>query len=284
MATFTNRALLRYEGGTVSSNSVTGELRDPLSAAKTTAGTTYRVGDVLTYVISLQNGGTAGTGDLSLTDDLGAYALGPITVTPLSYVAGSLLYYLNGVLQPTPAVVAGPPLVISGINIPAGGNAVLIYRALVGEGASPLAGSSITNTAVILGTCAADPITVSTTVTIEEGVDLTIEKSLCPASVACGDRLTYTFTINNYGNTAACVGEGIVLSDTFNPILHGITVTLNGVPLVEGVDYTYNEATGEFATTAGLITLPAATFTQDPLTGDFTTEPGTATLVVSGTL
>ena len=51
-----------------------------------------------------------------------------------------------------------------------------------------------------------------------------------------------------------------------------------------GTDYTYNTATGEFATVAGKITVPAATYTQNAATGLWTTTPGTATLTVSGTV
>ena len=75
-----------------------------------------------------------------------------------------------------------------------------------------------------------------------------------------------------------------MVSDTFDPILSGITVTLNGEALTEGVDYTYNEATGLFATTQSRITVPAATYTQDPATGNWITVPGVAVLVVTGTV
>ncbi|MEI3048770.1 MAG: hypothetical protein V8T65_12065 [Roseburia inulinivorans] len=49
--------------------------------------------------------------------------------------------------------------------------------------------------------------------------------------------------------------------DTFDPILSNIAVSYNGTALAAGTDYTYNEATGLFATTAGRITVPAAAYT-----------------------
>ena len=73
-----------------------------------------------------------------------------------------------------------------------------------------------------------------------------------------------------------------MLRDVFLPILTGLSVSLDGVPLTAGTDYTYDEATGEFVTTAGRITVPAATFEQDPVTGAWTTTPGSVQLVVSG--
>ena len=48
--------------------------------------------------------------------------------------------------------------------------------------------------------------------------------------------------------------------------------------------YSYDETTGVFATTAGAITVPAATYTQNAQTGEWTIVPGTSTLVVSGTV
>ena len=75
-----------------------------------------------------------------------------------------------------------------------------------------------------------------------------------------------------------------MLTDTFDPALSGITVTLDGAPLAETTGYTYDEATGEFATVAGAVTVPAATFTQDETTGAWTLTPGTAVLTVTGTI
>ena len=52
----------------------------------------------------------------------------------------------------------------------------------------------------------------------------------------------------------------------------------------EGTNYTYDEATGVFATTPASITVPAATYTSDPTTGVVTTTPGVAVLTVTGTV
>ena len=46
MATFTNQATLTYNGGTVNSNIVTGELVQVLTASKTAAAESYRTGDL----------------------------------------------------------------------------------------------------------------------------------------------------------------------------------------------------------------------------------------------
>ena len=48
--------------------------------------------------------------------------------------------------------------------------------------------------------------------------------------------------------------------------------------------YNYNEATGQFNTVPGQITVPAATYTQDPVTGVWSVMPGTVVLTVTGTV
>ena len=90
--------------------------------------------------------------------------------------------------------------------------------------------------------------------------------------------------VQNLGNTPVVATDGVIISDVFNPVLTGITVTLDGVELDVGTGYTYNVATGEFATVDGVVTVPAATYTQDPTTGAVTTVPGVTVLTVSGTV
>ena len=127
-------------------------------------------------------------------------------------------------------------------------------------------------------------ITVTETVTAEAGARLTISKSMCPTTVTENGRLTYTFVIENIGNTDAVATDNVAITDTFNPILTGLVVTYDGVVWTEGVNYTYSEVTGEFATIPSQITVPAATYTQDPVTGEWIVEPGVGILTVTGTV
>ena len=131
MATFYNKATLSYNNTSTDSNTVTGELLEVISATKSTLNEDYKPGDDVTYLISLNNTGTADITGITVTDNLGAYPFGALNLTPLDYTAGSLRYYQNGVLQAAPAVTAGPPLTISGVTVPAGGNALLVYQATV---------------------------------------------------------------------------------------------------------------------------------------------------------
>lgn len=283
MASFTNFATLSYNGGTTNSNTVTGELLETLTAAKTAATPAYTAGENVTYAVSLVNTGTAPLTGVTVTDDLGRYAVGANTVYPLAYVDGSVKYYVNGVLQAAPTVTAGPPLTVTGLSIPAGGNAVLLYETRVTNVAPLASGDSITNTATVTGGGLTAPITAQATVETANAADLGITKSLSPTTVTENGQITYTFVISNSGNTEAAAADNVVVTDTFNPILRDIAVTYNGTAWTEGTNYTYNAATGVFATLPGQITVPAASYSQNA-DGTFTVTPGTATLAITGTV
>lgn len=284
MAVFTNQATLSYNNIVTNSNVATGQLLEVLSATKTPLVDTYSTNDKVTYVVSIINSGSTAVTGVTVNDDLGAYTVGTTTYYPLTYIDGSIQYYVNGVLQADPAVTAGPPLAISGISIPAGGNATIIYETAVNEYAPLALESSIQNNATVTGTGITTPAVASATVNAASEPDLAISKSVSPSTVTENSRLTYTFIIQNYGNTAADAGDNAIITDTFDPLLTDLAVAFNGTTWAEGTNYTYNETTGAFETIVGQITVPAATFTQDPSTGIITTEPGVSTLTITGTV
>ena len=284
MATFTNQATLTYAGNVTTSNVVTGELQQTISAAKYAVTESYTGDEVLTYVITLVNAGGTALTDLTVTDNLGAYTQGTNTRVPLDYIEGSLTYYVGGIRQAAPVVAGTNPLTVTGITVPPNGNAFLVYQARVNEFASPVTGGTITNTATITGAGLSAPITATETVTAASEPFLTVGKSLSPSTVSEGDRLTYTFVIQNFGNAPIVATDDAVITDTFDPILSDLVVTFNGVTWSEGTEYTYNGATGEFATVPTNILVPAATYTQNPDTGAWSVMPGVSTLVVTGTV
>lgn len=283
MATFTNYATLSYTGGTTNSNTVTGELLEVLSASKTAVSNDYTAKDDITYVISLINSGTTALTGVTVTDDLGAYTFGTDTLYPLEYNPNSIRYYVNGVLQTAPTVVAGPPMTISGITVPAGGNVTLIYETTVTNTAPLGIEATITNTATVTGTGIVNPLTAVETVAMENRADLSISKAVCPSTVTENGQLTYTFVIQNFGSKEADATDAVVLTDIFDPILNPIAVVFNGTAWSETTNYTYDTATGLFTTSAGQITVPAASYTQNA-DGTWTVTPGTSTLVITGTV
>ena len=281
MPSFTNRATLSYNGITVDSNTVTGNYAEILTVTKTALPDSYGPNSVITYVISLVNSGATAITGLSVSDDLGGYAFDTATVYPLSYVDGSLLYLVNGAPQATPTIAVGPPLTVSGINVPAGGNATLIYEAEVNSFAPLAVGETVTNTATVEGGGLIESQSANETVTVRNAPYLSINKALSPLTVTDNGEIVYTFVISNSGNTAAVATDEVVVSDVFDPVLNITSVTLDGAPLSPTTQYTYNETTGLFETVSGVITVPEATYVQNP-DGSYTVIPGTTTLVVTG--
>ncbi len=285
MAIFTNQATVTYNNTVLNSNIATGELLETLTATKTAVVDEYSTSDRIAYVVSIINTGTTPFTGLTLTDTLGAYTYGNQTVYPLTFANDSVLYYVNGVLQGTaPTAAGGPPLTLTGINVPAGGNATIIYEVDVNEFAPLAAGSTILNTATISGAGIVTPVTATATVTAEAEPRLAIIKSISPAVVTENSQVTYSITLQNYGNTTTVVTDNVTVTDTLNPILTNVSVSLDGAQLNAPADYTYNEATGEFATVPGRIVVPAATYTQDAVTGAVTVIPGTTVLTITGTI
>ena len=283
MPTFFNQATLSFNDTVINSNITTGELVEVLSITKTAVSDTYGENDVVTYAVSIVNTGTTAFTGLTLTDDLGTYPLGTLTFTPLTLIPGTVRYYQGGVLQPTPTVTAGPPMTVTPITVPAGSNATILYSARVNQFAPLEVGGIINNTVTVAGG-GITPLTATETITAEEVPSLTISKSICPSVVTENGQITYTFVIQNSGNTEVVATDDAIVTDIFNPILSDLTVTYNGSPWVEGTNYTYDDTTGTFTTLPGQITVPAATYTQDPNTGIYTIQPGVSVITVTGTV
>lgn len=283
MARFTNQAQLRYGNAVANSNIAVGEILEVLAVTKTAVRSNYRQNDTITYVISIVNSGTAPVTGLTITDNLGEYAFGTQSLAPLSYVANTVRYYTNGSLQAAPAVAVEAPLTITGISVPAGGNAVVVYEALVNEYAPLSLNSQIKNTVTVSGTGITD-ISADETVTALSEPMLTITKSVSPVPVTENGTLTYTFTIQNYGSQPADESTGVVITDTFAPILNNLTASFNAAAWTPTTDYIYGTATGLFSSVEGKITVPAATYVQDEMTGAWSINPGVSTLVITGTV
>ncbi len=280
MATFFNQASLSYNGQITNSNITEGEVIGALSIEKIALNTTYSEGDTVVYLVTLQNTSASALTDVSVSDDLGAFDFAGTTYVPLTYVDGSVMAYLDGVATTPPTATAGTSLVFDGITIPAGSTYTLIYQALV-NGQAPLGeGATITNTATATG--CAESISDSATISAVSEVNLSIAKAICPPVITECSEITYTFIIQNTGAVAVGPLDDVILTDTFNPILTGITVTSNGVVWTEGVEYTYDETTGVFTTLPGAITVDGASFIRNPVDGVITTTPGVNVITVSG--
>ena len=276
---------MTYNNTQTLSNVTTGQILQQLTVEKTSLQQSYAAGERLTYAVSFVNSGTTDDQNLTLTDDLGAFVPTGLTeeVYPLTYDTGSVFATVNGAVQTAVQVTSEQPLTLTGINVPAGGSAVIIYTAQV-NGSAPLAsGSTIENTVTVTGGGLAEPVTATESVSVSEAPYLTVEKTLSPLTVTSSQRITYTFLISNYGNAPAEADANASITDVLSPVLTGLTATYNGVLWTQGTEYTYSETSGIFTSDPGAITVPAATYTTLP-DGTVSTTPGTATLLLEGTV
>ncbi len=285
MATFYNQATLSYNGNVRSSNVTTGQIIEVLSASKNAVNDNYSPDNNVVFVVSIINKGNTAFNNITVTDNLGSYIPSGSTaeVVPLTYVADSVNLYVNGVLQPAPTVSETNPLTIENINIPANSNVLVMYDTRPNQFAPLGTDSSITNRAVISGNNFAD-ITVDKTVIPNNTANLNISKSLSPTEVEENGEITYTFVIENYGNTASLSADNVIFRDVFSPVLSSLTATFNDTPWVQGTNYSYDNTTGEFVTLEGQIEVPAAQFNQDTQTGIWSVQPGVSTIVIKGNI
>ena len=282
--TITNQASLRYQYGEVQastlSNVATATLTQALTVTKTPLTGTYRAGDVITYVVSVVNGGASALSDVAVTDDLGAYAAAGGTAVPLTFADGALLI-LDGVpggtLTPT-AADGGVTFTIP--SLAAGADAQLVYTAAV-NGFAPLeAAGAITNTVTVTAAGTTESASATATITVEDYADVTVTKTMSPASVRDGEPITYTFAVTNCGNTEA---TGLTLTDAFAPAPASVAVTVDGASRATA-EYTYTGGVLTLPSAAGApLSLPAAEITQDPATGAVTVTPSSMTITVVGT-
>lgn len=287
MATIENFATVRYTVGdvtqTVVSNLAEVSLESSVVLTKVPLGTTYENDSILTYILTVQNTSGAALTNIRVEDDLGTFPFGTFELTPLTY-AGNAVLLIDG--QDSTALLtvdSGEPtsLVFTIPSLAAGGTANIVYNAQVNEFAPLDADSSITNTATLSADADCADGTATATVTALSGANLSVFKQMSPNPVVCGDILTYTIRIYNYGNAPA---QNVRLSDAFDPAPANITVTRNGVALAE-TEYTYeNGLLTVPAEGAAGDTVPAATFTRDIQTGVVSVIPGMVEYVISGSI
>ncbi len=285
MATIENFATVRYTVGGVAETAVSNlaevELESSVTLSKVPLGTVYGEDTVLTYILTVQNTSGAPITNVRIEDNLGTFLFGATELTPLTY-NGNAVLLLNGqdsTAQLTVDSDTPSTLVFTIPTLAAGATANIVYQARVNEFAPLDVNDTIANTATLSADTECAVGTATATVTAEAGANVSVFKQMSPNPVVCGDTLTYTIRIFNYGNTVA---ENVQLSDAFDPAPTNITVTRNGASTT---DYTYDAGILTVPTTAGVgDTVPAATFTRDAVTGAVTVTPGVVEYVITGSI
>ena len=287
MAIIENFATVRYTSGGVEETAVSNlaeiTLESSVVLTKRSLGTTYEDDSVLTYVLTVQNTSGAPLTNVRIEDDLGTFVFGTTELTPLTY-GGDALFLINGqdaTAQLTVDASTLGLLVFTFPSLAAGAVANIVYNARLNEYAPLDENASVTNTATLSADAECASGSASATITAENGANITVFKQMSPNPAVCGDTLTYTIRVYNYGNAAA---ENVQISDAFDPAPANISVFRNGVA-VPATNYTYAAGvlTVPSDTSAG-DTVPAATFTRDPITGVVAVAPGTVEYTVTGTI
>ena len=287
MPTIENFATVSYTSGGVTETKVSNiaeiSVESAVGFTKTSLGDTYNDNSVLTYILTVTNSSGSDLTRSTITDNLGTYVFGTIELTPLEYVEPAVLL-ING--QDVTAQLgvdssSQGSLTFTIPTIPAGATANIIYKAQVNDFAPLAVDSTIVNTSTFESNSECADTNASATVSVANTANVQIFKQMCPNPVICGDTVTYTIKIYNYGNTAA---ENVVLTDDFNPAPTNITVSRDGVLLL-GTDYTYVDGTLTVPSASGdPVTIPPATFTQDPVTGLITITPSVVEYTITGTI
>ena len=287
MATIENFATVSYTSGGITETKVSNlaeiGLESAINFTKTTLGDSYAEDEAITYILSMTNTSASAINNVSVTDNLGTFVFGTLELTPLSYAPPALLLINGQDVSGQLSVDSTSPatLLFSFASLPAGATANIVYRASVNEYAPLELGASIENTATLTSDSDCADGTASATVNAIAAANVSVFKQMSPNPVVCGDTVTYTIRIYNYGNIDA---ENVILSDTFNPAPDNITVSRNGVLLSES-DYTYANGTLTVPSTAtNPVTVPAATFVRDANTGILTVTPGTVEYIITGTI
>lgn len=287
MPSIENFATVSYTSGGITETRVSNiaeiSIESAVGFTKTSLGNTYNDNSILTYILTVTNSSGSDITVSTITDNLGTYAFGATELTPLEYVAPAVLL-INGQNVSTQLGVDASTqgsLIFTIPTIPAGTTANIIYKAQVNDFAPLALNSTIVNTSTFESNSECADTTASATVSVANAANISIIKQMCPNPVICGDTITYTIKIYNYGNTAA---ENVVLTDDFNPAPTNITVSRDGVLLL-GTDYTYIDGTLTVpATASSPVTVPAATFVQDPVTGIISITPGVVEYTITGTI
>jgi uncharacterized repeat protein (TIGR01451 family) len=148
-------------------------------------------GETVVYTITLTNDGNMDAAGITVTDTVPAN---------MTYVAGSVS---DG------GSWDGMTLTWSDLALDAGDSMDITFEAMVNDGV--LAGTPIVNTAWISQSTLAGAVTPSVAIVVGEHRELDASKSVAPATVTAGERLTYTIQVANTGNIT-------VELDVFDPL------------------------------------------------------------------
>jgi uncharacterized repeat protein (TIGR01451 family)/fimbrial isopeptide formation D2 family protein len=180
---------------------------------------TVRPGERLTYTIVITNSGDATATGVGVSDTLPAFT---------TFVAGSVT------VDPAGGTTGTPPILASGLVVPAGGAVTVTYAVTV---AIPLTdGVEIINTVAVSSTEVPTQVTSTVTDVVASSHVLSLTKSASPQVIAPGDRVTFTLQYTVTGDEPVI---GLRLNDALPPEM-SVVATLPPASNVTGNDVTWN--------------------------------------------
>lgn len=259
-------------------------MQDLLTVSKISLGESYSQNSEITFVISINNNNNSVIKNIKIQDDMGTYCLGQdicdASFAPLTYIGPSILYIGGAFSANIEPKISNGKILFEISNIPSRSNALIIYKTAANNFAPLSSGSRIISTISISADEISKTITDSSTLNVIDEADIRIIKNMNPNPVLTGEKITYNFSLYNYGNTEA---TNVVLNDTFTPAPDTVNVYLNSQELsILDFSYTNSALTIPSYNSNVSISIPAANFIQDNVTGLISIEPGTTSIIVTG--
>ena len=277
----TNRASLTYSYGckvcSTLSNTATTTLQGPLTVHKTALSSCYCGEPVITYVVSITNTTCSVLTGLTLSDDMGSYTAEDSCdcIAPIE-LCGNAALYINGCYTFSPDACVGVNGTVFHLgNLGAADNAMLIYNVRPTDFFYPEQNACIRNTATVTADGISESACDTCCISVGCFADVSIVKTMSPDPVTCGDQITYTFRIYNYGNLPA---ENIILRDSFSPAPRISSVRVNG-ETVSTSSYTYDSVNLNLPLDG--VCVPAASYSRE-CGGRVVKTPGLTTVTVTG--
>ena len=220
-----------------------------ISATKQTLNESFRPGENITYVVTVNNDGTEPLYAVSISDDLGG------TGTPLIFVEGSGLAVYDGTTYPLVPTTLSPLSFTLPVILSAGESATFLFVARVNSSLSSTV-TEITNTVTVTGregSTTGTVITVSpnptATISLEDYALLSITKEVSATEIVPDQAFDYVITIENNGSLDA---TNVVVTDTLPA---GFTIN-SIVGVTGGVSTTFTPADYTVDPTTNTLTLP----------------------------
>lgn len=246
-----------------------------VSLTKTPLLENVRAGNNAAYVLTMKNTGSGALYNPTITDNLGKTE----TTSPMTYLANSALFYINGAPSTGTARTSENGVVFSSTAILQPNDILTVVYETSTRG---IQAEEITNTATAAansGSATGAQVTAqaSATITPQAFASVSVFKSADKSSVITGDTLTYTFTLLNTGGKEA---DNTRLIDSLPPEfkVNSVSYEVNGdVTPIPASDYTIeapNKLTVPAMDSALKIGVPAATEAG----------PGVTIITVTGTV